>query len=65
MTACWSFCLRLTVSLSVLKVSGVKEVADYVSKLRRVGKGLGVYQFDAVSQSLKLASLIASSLGCN
>lgn len=27
----------------------MKEHADYVAKLRRVGKGLGVYQFDAVS----------------
>lgn len=28
------------------QVHGVKECADYVAKLRRVGKGLGVYQFD-------------------
>lgn len=32
-----------------VQVNGVKEAADYVAKLRRVGKGLGVYQFDAVS----------------
>ena len=32
-----------------MQVNGVKEAADYVAKLRRVGKGLGVYQFDAVS----------------
>ncbi len=31
------------------QVHGVKECADYVAKLRRVGKGLGVYQFDDVS----------------
>jgi ferritin heavy chain len=29
------------------QVTGVKEAADFVSKLRRVGKGLGVYQLDA------------------
>lgn len=29
------------------QVGGVKEHADFVAKLRRVGKGLGVYQFDA------------------
>ena len=31
-----------------LQVGGVKEISDYVTKLRRVGKGLGVYQFDQV-----------------
>lgn len=31
----------------------VKEVAEYVSQLRRVGKGLGVYEFDQ-----KLAGLV-------
>ena len=31
------------------QVNGVKEVSDYVAKLRRVGKGLGVYQFDQAS----------------
>lgn len=34
----------------------VKEVAEYVSQLRRVGKGLGVYEFD-----LKLAGLVKIS----
>ena len=34
--------------LNVVQVNGVKEAADFVSKLRRVGKGLGVYQLDAV-----------------
>lgn len=29
-------------------MEGVKEVADYVAQLRRVGKGLGVWQFDKV-----------------
>ncbi|KAG1668325.1 hypothetical protein FOA52_011222 [Chlamydomonas sp. UWO 241] len=28
------------------QVEGVKQVSEYVSQLRRVGKGLGVYQFD-------------------
>jgi ferritin heavy chain len=27
-------------------VEAVKKTAEYVSQLRRVGKGLGVYQFD-------------------
>jgi len=34
------------------QVNGVKECADYVAKLRRVGKGLGVYMFDDVSTSV-------------
>ena len=34
------------------QVGGVKEHADMVAKLRRVGKGLGVYQFDKVSVEL-------------
>jgi ferritin heavy chain len=33
------------------QVHGVKECADYVAKLRRVGKGLGVYMMDDVSNS--------------
>lgn len=28
------------------QVNAVKQVSEYVSQLRRVGKGLGVYQFD-------------------
>lgn len=28
------------------QVQSVKQVAEYVSQLRRVGKGLGVFQFD-------------------
>lgn len=28
------------------QAGGVRQVADYVSKLRRVGKGLGFYEFD-------------------
>ena len=28
------------------QVEAVKKVSEYVSQLRRVGKGLGVYQFD-------------------
>jgi ferritin heavy chain len=27
-------------------VQSVKQVAEYVSQLRRVGKGLGVFEFD-------------------
>ncbi len=30
-----------------VQAEGVKEVSDYVAQLRRVGKGLGVYEFDA------------------
>jgi ferritin heavy chain len=33
----------------------VKQVAEFVSQLRRVGKGLGVYEFDR-----KLADLVAA-----
>lgn len=33
------------------QVGGVKEHADMVAKLRRVGKGLGVYQFDKELQA--------------
>ncbi|EIE19589.1 ferritin [Coccomyxa subellipsoidea C-169] len=29
------------------QAQGVKEVSEYVAQLRRVGKGLGVYEFDA------------------
>lgn len=29
-----------------LQVESVKKVSEFVSQLRRVGKGLGVYQFD-------------------
>ncbi len=28
------------------QVKSVKQVAEYVAQLRRVGKGLGVYEFD-------------------
>ena len=28
------------------QVQSVKQVAEFVSQLRRVGKGLGVYEFD-------------------
>lgn len=28
------------------QVESVKQVAEYVSQLRRVGKGLGVFEFD-------------------
>ncbi|KAG1668324.1 hypothetical protein FOA52_011221 [Chlamydomonas sp. UWO 241] len=33
-------------SLLTEQVEGVKQVSEYVSQLRRVGKGLGVYEFD-------------------
>lgn len=33
------------------QVQSVKEVAEYVSQLRRVGKGLGVFQFDKTLQA--------------
>ena len=35
-----------TQTCACVQVNGVKEVSDYVTKLRRVGKGLGVFQFD-------------------
>ena len=28
------------------QVDSVKQVSEYVAQLRRVGKGLGVYEFD-------------------
>ena len=39
------------------QAAGVKEVADYVSQLRRVGKGHGVYHWDKdIMTRYKLAS---------
>jgi hypothetical protein len=32
--------------LGLLQVEGVKEVSDYVARLRRAGVGLGEYEFD-------------------
>lgn len=32
--------------VSAAQAGGVKEIADYVAQLRRVGRGLGVYEFD-------------------
>lgn len=32
----------------VLQAKEVKEVADYVAQLRRIGKGHGVFHFDQV-----------------
>ena len=29
-----------------MQADAVKEISDFVAKLRRVGKGLGVYEFD-------------------
>ena len=37
----------------------VKEVAEYVSQLRRVGKGLGVYEFDKQLAGLVPAPAVA------
>ncbi len=34
--------------VSPLQAQGVKEVSDYVAQLRRVGKGLGVWEFDKI-----------------
>lgn len=46
------------------QATGVKQVADYVSQLRRVGRGLGVYQFDKDIQeranTLSMASVSAA-----
>lgn len=33
-------------SAHLLALQDIKRVADYVSQLRRVGKGLGVFEFD-------------------
>ena len=58
------FCCWLTRSLG-MQAKGVKEVAEYVAKLRRVGKGLGVYEFDkdivarANSMSAEAIAIIA------
>jgi ferritin heavy chain len=38
------------------QVEAVKATAEYVSQLRRVGKGLGVYQFDK-----ELAAAVAAA----
>lgn len=38
-------------SLLADQVESVKEVAEYVSQLRRVGKGLGVFEFDRKMQA--------------
>ena len=29
-----------------MQATGVKEISEFVAQLRRVGKGLGVYEFD-------------------
>ncbi len=40
--------------LTKIQVESVKKVSEYVSQLRRVGKGLGVFQFDrALADELK------------
>ena len=39
-------CCHAEGQLLVEQVESVKKVAEFVSQLRRVGKGLGVYQFD-------------------
>ena len=33
------------------QAKAVKEAAEFVSQLRRVGKGLGIYQFDLQLQA--------------
>lgn len=30
----------------MVQADAVKEISDFVAQLRRVGKGLGVYEFD-------------------
>jgi hypothetical protein len=40
-----------------MQAAGVRQVADYVSKLRRVGKGLGMYEFD------KELAVVAAGMG--
>ena len=39
--------MRLTY-ISLSQAKEVKEVADYVAQLRRIGKGHGVFHFDQV-----------------
>ncbi|GFR40570.1 hypothetical protein Agub_g1148 [Astrephomene gubernaculifera] len=41
------------------QVSAVKKVSEYVSQLRRVGRGLGVYQFDK-----ELGAQVAAAAAC-
>lgn len=38
--------IKLPGTVSCSQVESVKKVSEFVSQLRRVGKGLGVYQFD-------------------
>jgi ferritin heavy chain len=38
------------------QVQSVKQVAEYVSQLRRVGKGLGVFQFDQYLEEQQAAA---------
>lgn len=45
------------VVILLLQVKSVKQVAEFVSQLRRVGKGLGVWEFDR-----KLAADVAAGL---
>ena len=45
--------------LLCVQAGGVKEVADYVSQLRRVGKGHGVYHWD--KDIMERASAMASA----
>lgn len=41
------------------QVQSVKQVAEYVSQLRRVGKGLGVWEFDRKLGADVAAGLVA------
>jgi ferritin heavy chain len=43
----------------LLQVKSVKQVAEYVSQLRRVGKGLGVWEFDRKLKADVDAGLVA------
>ncbi len=43
---CVCVCAHTEGELLQDQVEDVKKAAEYVSQLRRVGKGLGVYEFD-------------------
>ena len=43
----------------------MKEIADFVAQLRRVGKGLGVYEFDKMlaGKAAEMYATLPSPLG--
>ena len=55
----------LTSSLHFVQADSVKEIADFVAQLRRVGKGLGVYEFDKMlaGKAAEMYATLPSPLG--